>query len=344
MSWLHRTIILFLLVASTAAVAFRSLLPAGLDHPGIRAGLGFGLLFLILILMWTARSLRTSAVVGAALGLLVGLLSSWLLAAALGDPSPAVRWGATAVLGWLGLALGAALGPGFRLESLASRLRADPVGPAPKILDTSVIIDGRIADLAETGFFEGTFLVPAFVLRELQRIADSTEPLRRARGRKGLEVLERMQSSRNVRVQLGEDDIHGVAGVDAKLVELAVQMRGAILTNDMNLNKVASLRGVRVLSLHELAGAMRPVLLPGEALEVYILKEGKEHGQGVAYLDDGTMVVVDDGRRRIGETVSVSVTSVLQTSAGTMYFARQADDAVGREVRTHRAGQGRGGA
>jgi uncharacterized protein YacL len=236
------------------------------------------------------------------------------------------------------------MGPGFRLEALVSRLRTDPVGPAPKILDTSVIIDGRIADLAETGFLEGTFLIPAFVLRELQRIADSTEPLRRARGRKGLEVLERMQSSRDVQVHVGEDDIPGVTGVDAKLVELAVQSHGAILTNDMNLNKVASLRGVRVLSLHELAGALRPVLLPGEVLEVYVLKEGKEHGQGVAYLDDGTMVVVDDGRRRIGETVSVTVTSVLQTSAGTMYFARQTDGAGGGEARASRAHGGRTGA
>jgi uncharacterized protein YacL len=337
--WWNRAAALLVLAVPAAAVVLLAPARRVESSPLARIGIGLAVMAGALLLYLAARRLRTSSVVGASIGLALGLLCASLLASVLGPGHDTLRRLVALGLGWLGLVLGATRGPGFRLEALVSRLRREPSGPAPKILDTSVIIDGRIADLAETGLLEGTLLVPAFVLRELQRIADSRDAVRRARGRKGLEVLERMRTSPSVNVQLGEDDIPGIAEVDAKLVELAVQTGGAILTNDANLGKVAGLRGVRVLGLHDLAAALRPVILPGESLEVHVLKEGKESGQGVAYLDDGTMVVVDDGRRRIGQTIDVTVTSLLKTSAGTMFFARETGAAGGRM----RHGRGLGG-
>ena len=191
-----------------------------------------------------------------------------------------------------------------------------------KVLDTSVIIDGRIADICETGFLDGTLVVPQFVLRELQQVADSSDSMKRNRGRRGLDVLQRVQKMTNVQVQIVETDFPEVKEVDLKLIELAKRLSGKIVTNDFNLNKVAQLRGVAVLNINELANSLKPVVLPGEVLRVFVLKEGKEAGQGVAYLDDGTMVVVDQGKRAIGRTIEVTVTSVLQTTAGKMIFCR----------------------
>jgi len=191
-----------------------------------------------------------------------------------------------------------------------------------KILDTSVIIDGRIADICETGFLEGTLVAPQFVLRELQQVADSSDSLKRNRGRRGLDVLQRIQKMPHMQVQIVENDFPEVREVDLKLIELARDMSAKIVTNDFNLNKVAQLRGVAVLNINELANSLKPVVLPGEVLRVFILKEGKEAGQGVAYLDDGTMVVVDQGKRALGKTIEVTVTSVLQTTAGKMIFCR----------------------
>ncbi|MEA4883559.1 MAG: PIN/TRAM domain-containing protein [Clostridia bacterium] len=191
----------------------------------------------------------------------------------------------------------------------------------PKILDTSVIIDGRIADIARSGFIEGTLVVPGFVLEELQHIADSSDVLKRNRGRRGLDILNRIQKDRDVAVQVVNKTFDDQE-VDAKLIKLARVMSGTILTNDFNLNKVAELQGVAVLNINELANALKPVVLPGEEMTVHVIKDGKESGQGVAYLDDGTMVVVDGGRRHIGDSVGVLVTSVLQTSAGRMIFAK----------------------
>ncbi len=196
------------------------------------------------------------------------------------------------------------------------------VGKAtPKILDTSVIIDGRIADIADSGFIEGTLIVPVFVLEELQHIADSSDVLKRNRGRRGLDILNRMQKGQNVTVQI-VDETFDDPEVDSKLIRLGQAMDATILTNDFNLNKVAELHGVEVLNINELANALKPVVLPGEEMTVHVIKDGKESGQGVAYLDDGTMVVVDGGRRYIGDYVDVLVTSVLQTSAGRMIFAK----------------------
>ncbi len=192
-----------------------------------------------------------------------------------------------------------------------------------KIVDTSVIIDGRIADVCESGFIEGTLIIPQFILHELQMIADSSDPLKRTRGRRGLDVLKRIQNQAQVKIAITDQDFPRIKEVDAKLVALAKKRGAKILTNDFNLNKVADLQGVEVLNLNRLAEALKPLVLPGETLEILITKEGKEPFQGIGYLDDGTMVVVDHGSSLVGETVRVTVTSVLQTTAGRMIFARR---------------------
>ena len=191
-----------------------------------------------------------------------------------------------------------------------------------KILDTSVIIDGRIADICKSGFIEGTLLIPGFVLEELQHIADSSDLLKRNRGRRGLDILNRIQKEMGVFVQIDNRNFEDVAEVDSKLVKLGQLIKGKILTNDYNLNKVAELQGVTVMNINELANAVKPVVLPGEEMVVHVVKDGKEAGQGVAYLDDGTMIVVDNGRKHLGDTIDVLVTSVLQTAAGRMIFAK----------------------
>ena len=191
-----------------------------------------------------------------------------------------------------------------------------------KILDTSVIIDGRIADVAKSGFVEGTLIVPEFVLEELRHIADSSETLKRNRGRRGLDILKQMQKEPHVNIQILTQDFDDIQEVDSKLVKLAQIMDARIVTNDFNLNKVAELHGVRVLNINELANAVKPIVLPGEEMNVKVIKEGKEDGQGVAYLDDGTMIVVDDGINFMNQRVSVLVTSILQTAAGRMIFAK----------------------
>jgi uncharacterized protein YacL len=209
---------------------------------------------------------------------------------------------------------------------------AEDGGPeTTKILDTSVIIDGRVADICEAGFLEGSLIIPQFVLKELQQIADSPDSLKRNRGRRGLDILQRMQKNMEIDIQFLDQDFPKIKEVDAKIVALAQELSAKVLTNDFNLNKVAELQGVGVLNINQLANAVKPVVLPGEMMNVYILKEGKEPGQGVAYLDDGTMVVVDNARRFIGKTIDVSVTSVLQTTAGRMIFTRPKEE-VEREA------------
>ncbi|HTR45512.1 MAG TPA: PIN domain-containing protein, partial [Thermodesulfovibrionales bacterium] len=204
------------------------------------------------------------------------------------------------------------------------------------ILDTSVIIDGRIADVCEAGFLEGVFLLPQFILQELQHIADSPDPLKRARGRRGLDILHRIQKMAHITVRITDEDFPKIREVDAKLVALARAHEAKVVTNDFNLNKVAELQGVSVLNINELANALKPVVLPGETLKVFVMKEGKEYNQGVAYLDDGTMVVVENGRKLIGKNAEVSVTSVLQTTAGRMIFSKMKEDYEREEVRAAR--------
>ena len=191
-----------------------------------------------------------------------------------------------------------------------------------KILDTSVIIDGRIADICKSGFVEGTLVVPMFVLEELQHIADSSDLLKRNRGRRGLDILNRMQKELGLDVDINEQDFEDIVEVDSKLVKLAQLLKGKLVTNDYNLNKVAELQGVTVLNINELSNSVKPVVLPGEEMVVHVVKDGKELGQGVGYLDDGTMIVVDSGKKHMGDTIGVLVTSVLQTAAGRMIFAK----------------------
>lgn len=199
-------------------------------------------------------------------------------------------------------------------------------GDTQKILDTSVIIDGRIADISNTSFIEGPLIVPQFILKELQLVADSSDGVKRQRGRRGLDVLEQLQKSSQVSVVISEIDFPEIKEVDSKLIEMAKQLDGKIITNDYNLSKIAQLQGIPILNINELANTLKPVVLPGEEIKVFILKEGKEKDQGVAYLDDGTMVVVDNSRKLIGQTVDVTVTSVLQTTVGKMIFGRYNED------------------
>ncbi|HLQ79394.1 MAG TPA: PIN domain-containing protein [Terriglobia bacterium] len=224
---------------------------------------------------------------------------------------------------YVGLVVGANKGDYLNLSALGGIFGGErPVKKIYKILDTSVIIDGRIADICETGFLDGILVIPHFVLRELQQVADSADALKRNRGRRGLDILQKVQKMAGITVQFVENDYPAVREVDMKLIELAMEFEAKIVTNDFNLNKVAQLRGVEVLNINELANALKPVYLPGESMKVFILKEGKEFNQGIAYLDDGTMVVVDNARKMIGKTVDSSVTSVLQTTAGKMIFGK----------------------
>lgn len=269
-----------------------------------------------------------------AVGLIIGLILSNLLGTTfqhipvVGSYIPGIL---SIVLGYLGMNIAVhkreeifvAL-PWFAKDKAGKDVKAietEEVAPL-KILDTSVIIDGRIADICSSGFLEGALLVPVFVLAELQHIADSSDSLKRNRGRRGLDVLNRMQKEYGQLIRIENRDFDDVAEVDAKLVRLAQVIKAKIVTNDYNLNKVAELQGVAVLNINELSNAVKPVVLPGEEMVVHVVKDGKESGQGVAYLDDGTMIVVEAGRRHIGETIGVAVTSVLQTSAGRMIFAK----------------------
>ncbi|MBN2706823.1 MAG: TRAM domain-containing protein [Deltaproteobacteria bacterium] len=227
------------------------------------------------------------------------------------------------LLAYVALEVGLKKGDEFDLiRALITKKRDD----SEKIVDTSVIIDGRIADVCETGFIEGILVIPQFILQELQIIADSPDSLKRTRGRRGLDILKRIQNQAKIQINITDEDFPRIKEVDAKLVALAKKRGAQILTNDFNLNKVADLQGIEVLNLNQLAEALKPLVLPGETMDVLISKEGKEAMQGVAYLDDGTMVVVDHGRDLIGEAAQVTVTSVLQTTAGRMIFARKKND------------------
>jgi len=284
----------------------------------------------ILIVESLAGKSAPRKVLSGSLGLLVGLvlaaLAGVVLAPGATPLETAVRVGLGIGLGWIGFATGVARFEGFSLRHLRSDWEASAEVPvaatAPKILDTSVIIDGRIAEIVEAGFMEGPLVIPQFVLVELQQVADSSDPLKRNRGRRGLDMLQRIQKNPVTPIQIVDTDFADVKEVDLKLIELALRTEGKIVTNDFNLNKVAQLRGVKILNINDLANCLRPLVLPGEPMRIFVSKEGKEHGQGVGYLDDGTMVVVEGGRRALGRTIDVNVTTVLQTAAGKMIFVR----------------------
>jgi uncharacterized protein YacL len=297
---------------------------------------GIGVAFLTLALEQAIKRIPLKTIIGSVLGLFVGLgigkLASYPFDKYLELPNLQIPLYIffSAIFGYIGLVLG-----GKKMSEVSTPSFLEPgVKPRPslKILDTSVIIDGRIADIAETGFMEGTFIVPKFVLEELQYIADSADDLRRTRGRRGLDILKRLQQGNPMRVDFIDEDFPKAAGVDSKLVALALKLRGKILTNDFNLHKVAELQGIEVLNINQLANAMKPAVLPGETLQVQILREGKSQGQGIAYLDDGTMVVIENARRFIGREVEVAVTSVLQTTAGRMIFSEVKNGGTPRKV------------
>jgi uncharacterized protein YacL len=280
------------------------------------------------------RRLSIKTLLGAALGSILGIIGASLISVVIGRMSFAhpetetfVQLLVLILMTYVGLVSGANKGEYLDLSSFGGFFNDTGIRKSAKVLDTSVIIDGRVADICKTGFLEGTLVVPHFVLRELQQIADSADSAKRNRGRRGLDVLEKIKSVPGVAVQIVEKDYPDVKEVDLKLIELAKEMSAKIVTNDFNLNKVSQLRGVDVLNINELANALKPVVLPGETMKVFILKEGKEYNQGVAYLDDGTMVVVDNARRMIGKTIATQVTSVLQTTAGKMIFGRFPEEA-----------------
>jgi len=289
-----------------------------------------GLLLAVGIICFELRIRRASlktligAAVGSTLGIIGSTLIGFLISAQHWHPpvQSFVTLSLTLFMAYVGLLVGAAKGDYLDLSALGGLLSDRSAKQSFKILDTSVIIDGRVADIAEAGFLGGIILIPQFVLRELQQIADSSDSAKRNRGRRGLDILQRIQKNHDLEVQIYDADFPQVREVDLKLIELGKQLQAPIVTNDFNLNKVAHLRGVEVLNINELANALKPVVLPGETMRVFILKEGKEYNQGVAYLDDGTMVVVDNARRLIGKNVDMIVTSVLQTTAGKMIFGR----------------------
>jgi uncharacterized protein YacL len=290
-------------------------------------GAVLGLLVVILEARLEKASLKKliGAVVGSILGVLSALMVSHLLNLTLIEEKSLsfIQVALLMLLGYVGLILGANKGELLNLAALGGVFSGERQSKKSiKILDTSVIIDGRVADVCETGFIDGTLVIPQFVLRELQLVADSSDSMKRNRGRRGLDILQRIQKMTTVAVQIVEDDFPQVRDVDMKLIELAKLLEGKIVTNDFNLNKVAQLQGLPVLNINDLANALKPVVLPGEVMRVFILKEGKEYNQGVAYLDDGTMVVVDNAKKMISKTIDIAVTSVLQTTAGKMIFGK----------------------
>jgi len=302
------------------------------EFPLSLVGLVVGALIALLVIEMerSVRKLSLRVILGGALGVIIGFLIAFLFAYGLRfvpgiKLEKVVPWEyiyllMTFILGYLGLFIGAKKSQELKIPGFTST-ESEEECKERRILDTSVIIDGRLADICDTGFIDGDLIVPRFVLEELQQIADSSDHMKRSRGRRGLDILNRMQKMPNIKIDIVEVDFPKLKGVDAKLVELAKQKGGKIVTNDYNLNKVAELQGIKILNVNELANALKPVVLPGETMVVKIIKEGKEHGQGVAYLDDGTMVVVDNGSRHQGQSAQVVVTSVLQTTAGRMIFS-----------------------
>jgi uncharacterized protein YacL len=294
-----------------------------------------GLLFSLAVFLFEIRLRRASLrrLIGAAVGSILGILGAFLMGLVLDRTS--IPEGTQSfldvalllVMTYIGLVIGANKGDMLNLQALGGLFGSERNNSSrqPKVFDTSVIIDGRVADICEAHFLDGTLIFPQFVLRELQMIADSADSLKRQRGRRGLEVLQRIQKMPHLEVEIVDEDFPQIPEVDMKLIELAKRHNAKIVTNDYNLNKVASLQGLEVMNVNQLANALKPVVLPGEAMRVFILREGKEYNQGVAYLDDGTMVVVDGGRKAINKTVDITVTSVHQTTAGKMIFGRYDD-------------------
>ncbi len=313
-------------------------------------GAAAGFLFALGVILFEVRLRKASlrrligAVTGSILGILGAYISSLILSHTSMPESTRSFFSLVLylVMTYMGLVLGANKGDMLNLQAFGGLFGSERNAKhSVKLLDTSVIIDGRVADIADALFLDGTIIIPQFVLHELQLVADSADPLKRQRGRRGLEVLQRIQKMPHLEVQIADDDFAHIAEVDLKLIELAKRYDAKIVTNDFNLNKVATLQGIEIMNVNQLANALKPVVLPGEVMRVFILREGKEYNQGVAYLDDGTMVVVDGARKMINKTVDISVTSVHQTTAGKMIFGRY--DERGEQARAALAGENAAG-
>ena len=317
--------ILFVFISALSSYELR---PLGLERwPAAAVGVLFGLV--VVLFEVRLRTVSLKRLIGAVIGSILGIIGAYLFSLVIRNslqPGPTqsfLQLFLMLLMAYVGLVVGAGKGDLLNLAALGGIFGGEKQSKKSyKILDTSVIIDGRIADIAETGFLDGVIVLPQFVLRELQLVADSADSMKRNRGRRGLDILQRIQKIATLTVQIVEDDFPAVREVDLKLIELAKVYEGKIVTNDFNLNKVAQLQGVEVLNINELANSLKPIVLPGEIMKVFILKEGKEYNQGVAYLDDGTMVVVDNARKMIGKNIDISVTSVLQTTAGKMIFGK----------------------
>src|ERR1700751_5612565 len=320
--------VLFVLIV---AVACYFIQPFG-RSAGFDAALGVVIGLGVILFEWRLRLVSLKRRIGAAIGSILGICGAYLFALVIRSSVPEghtqsfLQILVMLLMAHVGLIVGANKGDLLNLAALGGIFGGEKqTKRSYKILDTSVIIDGRIADIAETGFLDGVIVIPQSVLRELQLVADSADSMKRNRGRRGLDILQRIQKIASLTIQIVEDDFPAVREVDLKLIELAKVYEGKIVTNDFNLNKVAQLQGGEVLNINELANSLKPIVLPGEIMKVFILKEGKEYNQGVAYLDDGTMVVVDNARKMIGKTIDISVTSVLQTTAGKRFLGNGAE-------------------
>jgi uncharacterized protein YacL len=328
---------IFLLIFATGGYMIG--LREGIPYYGVVIGIGVGGLGLIMEFLFARMGAGT--MLCGLLGLSVGILFAKLvyypirtIFSNIDDVySPVVL---NTVFGYSGLFLGFKKGHNLSMADFIKTFKGKSEQEKEAIIDTSAIIDGRIADVCEAGFLEGIFIIPQFILQELQHIADSSDSLKRARGRRGLDVLHKVQKIPNITVRIVDEDFPKIKEVDAKLVALAKMLSGKIITNEFNLNKVAELQGVSVLNINELASALKPVVLPGESMNVFIVKEGKESSQGVAYLEDGTMVVVDNARKLINKNANVTVTSVLQTTAGRMIFTKLKEEADREELKIAR--------
>jgi uncharacterized protein YacL len=340
---MHADVVLIRLLIPAFLISAGYILKPISNDPWISAGVGALIAIAIIVFELRIRRATLKTLIGAAVGSILGIIGAYLIGSLISrqesldaEDKTFLTLALTFFMAYVGLMVGAAKGEYLDLSALGGIFSDKVARRDLKILDTSVIIDGRIADVAETGFLSGTLIIPQFILRELQQVADSPDSSKRQRGRRGLDMLNRLQNNSSLDIQIVETDFPSVREVDLKLIELGKQLDAVIVTNDFNLNKVSQLRGVSVLNINELANALKPVVLPGEAMRVFILKEGKEYNQGVAYLDDGTMVVVDNARRLIGKNADIAVTSVLQTTAGKMIFGRLWEEAENGHGDIHR--------
>jgi uncharacterized protein YacL len=326
-----RCVFILVVAGLSVSVLHSKLLPR--DSIPITMGVFVGIIALAFVTIGAdiaVRRKRLDTITAVYFGMIVGLFLTYILGLALSGYNidvtlyKHIQWVTGAVLCYVCISLLMQTRNDFRFIIPYVEFAKEVKGLKPCILDTSVVIDGRIADVVETGIFDGQLIMPKFVISELQAVADSSDRLRRGRGRRGLDILNRLRGNKNIELIIHEHDLPEFAGlsVDLKLVALAKNLQGKLITNDYNLNKVAKLQGVTVINLNDLANSLKPVFLPGERIEVRVVKVGEEPGQGIGYLEDGTMVVIESGRDRLNQTVPIAVTSVLQTSAGRMVFGK----------------------